>query len=96
VQDINHLTKADRVNSPISIAIVVLDNFEKAWPLPFPRLRLGVLAAELREAKRIAEFILHRIRKCEEFALGRTDPVERPFSLRQPRTHQSYPRFRIV
>lgn len=69
MKDINDITKPDRVNGTISVAVMVLDQFTQTGALPLPRLCTRVRAAELRHTERIAEFCPDRLGKPHEVAL---------------------------
>lgn len=75
------VSEANRIDRPERISIEVLDHLEDAGPLALPRLRLGVLAPELSNSKRVSDPILYRSRKGEQIPLGGTNPVERLLSL---------------
>src|SRR5215470_12240387 len=59
VQYVHNLAEAHRIDRPIGVAVMVLDDLKYARTLAFPRLRLRVLAAKLCKAKCVAQFVLH-------------------------------------
>src|SRR5262245_49693522 len=80
MQYVDHVAKAHGVDRAICVAIMIIDYLEYARPLALPRLRIRMLAAELRNAKRVSHLVLHRFGECREIALRRADPIERLFA----------------
>lgn len=80
MEDVNDLVKPDRVDRPIGVATMILDDLEGASTLALPGFRLRMLAAELRQPESMAHLVLHRRGKAQEVPLRRADPVERLLS----------------
>src|ERR1043166_106708 len=89
MQHVHDLPEPPRVDRPVRVPIVVFDHLEHAGSLTFPGFGRGVLAPELRHAKGIAHFVLHRLRKRQEVALGRAHPVERLLAWKPGPRHRS-------
>src|ERR1051326_9217233 len=73
MQQINGVFKSYRVNRPVGVSPMIVDNFEYAWPHAFPRLCLWVLPAELRHAQCDADLASNILRKAQQIPPGRTD-----------------------
>src|SRR6185503_11214487 len=91
MEDVDDLPKSNGVHGAKSIAGMILDDFKHAGPLPLPGLGARMHAAELRNAKRVAELGLHGTRKAHEVAFRRPDPVQRPLAEHQTTAHRKYP-----
>ncbi len=59
MEDVNKTREMHCINGPVSIALKTLDKFENTGAFSFPRLCGRVLAAKLRDTKRMAEVADH-------------------------------------
>jgi hypothetical protein len=79
VEDINDSSKADRINSTVSVAPMVFHNFNNARPFAFPEFGMRVGCAELGEPERVSHFRLNFFGKRLIVLFCRSKPVERFF-----------------
>src|SRR5438477_10162882 len=77
MQYVNCSLKPHRVDSPVSIAAEVFDNFRNSLPFAFPRLGFRVFASKLRNTQGRTNLILHRLGKVLKIIFRRTYPKQR-------------------
>src|ERR1700693_2894951 len=80
-QNVNCIFKLDRVLHAIGVGAMIRDHFEDARPLASPRLRAGMLSAELRNAKSGSKLMDNRCGKVQQIILARTRPEQRLFAV---------------
>jgi len=68
--------ESDRIDRPIRIPPVVLDDLENTGAFAFPRLGVGWLPSDLHQIERVSKVIDHLIRKFEQVIFRRPDPVK--------------------
>src|ERR1700678_3769229 len=74
MQHVNCVFKVDRVNHAIGVSAMIFDKFTDARALASPRLRAGVLTAELRNAERSSHFIDDGFREVQTLILAGSRP----------------------
>src|SRR6202041_1185861 len=74
MQRVNCVFKLDRVNQAIGVSAMIFYKFKDARALASPRLRAGVLTAELRNAGRSSHFIDDDFREVQQLILGWFSP----------------------
>src|SRR5260370_11971270 len=80
MENINGTLKSKGIDCSIGVAAMIVDNLKNASSFTFPRFRVRVFSAKLRDTESRPNVIFDLIRECQEIAFAGTNPKQRPFT----------------